>query len=69
MEFFERTVYSPEHEQFRSAFRAWLDKEVAPNHDQWERDGITPRDIWLQAVSVGEILAVGPILEALHRRV
>lgn len=49
MEFFERTVYSPEHEQFRSAFRSWLDKEVAPNHDQWERDGITPRDIWLQA--------------------
>ncbi|MFM8827544.1 MAG: acyl-CoA dehydrogenase family protein, partial [Actinomycetota bacterium] len=49
MEFFERTVYSPEQEQFRSAFRSWLDKEVAPNHDQWERDGITPRDIWLQA--------------------
>ncbi len=24
--------------------------------------------VWLQAVSVGEILAVGPILEALHRR-
>mgnify|MGYP002635480570 CR=1 FL=1 len=25
------------------------------------------RRIWLQAVSVGEILAVGPIIEALHR--
>ena len=25
------------------------------------------RRVWLQAVSVGEMLAVGPLLEALHR--
>jgi alkylation response protein AidB-like acyl-CoA dehydrogenase len=41
-----RTIYGDEHEQFRSAFQAFLDKEVLPFHAQWERDGITPREVW-----------------------
>jgi len=49
MDFFERNVYGPDHEQFRTAFRAWLDREIVPHHEEWERDGIVPRDIWLQA--------------------
>ena len=49
MDFFERTVYDAEHEQFRAAFRSWLDKEVVPHHERWEADGIAPREIWLQA--------------------
>ena len=53
MEIFERTIYNNEHEQFRTAFRAWLDKEIAPHHEQWESDGITPRDMWRQAGSLG----------------
>jgi len=48
-----RTLYADEHEQFRSAFRSWLDKEVVPNHEQYERDGITPRQLWLAAGSHG----------------
>ena len=48
-----RTLYADEHEQFRSAFRAWLDKEVVPRHEQFERDGITPRELWLAAGSHG----------------
>jgi len=48
-----RTLYADEHEQFRSAFRGWLDKEVVPNHEQYERDGITPRELWLAAGSQG----------------
>ena len=48
-----RTLYSDEHEQFRSAFRSWLDKEVVPHHEQYERDGITPRELWLAAGSHG----------------
>ena len=49
MEFFERTVYNADHEQFRAVFRQWLDNEVVPNHEQWEADGIAPREIWLEA--------------------
>ena len=53
MEIFERTIYNNEHEQFRAAFRQWLDKEIAPHHEQWEADGITPRAMWRQAGSLG----------------
>jgi alkylation response protein AidB-like acyl-CoA dehydrogenase len=44
-----RTIYDEEHEQFRTAFRSWLDNEVVPHHEEWERDGITPRSLWLEA--------------------
>ena len=44
-----RTIFADEHDQFRSAFRAWLDNEVVPLHEQYERDGITPRTLWLAA--------------------
>ena len=53
MEIFERTIYNNEHEQFRTAFRSWLEKEIAPHHEQWESDGITPREMWRQAGSLG----------------
>ena len=44
-----RTAFADEHHQFRSAFRNWLDHEVVPHHEQWERDQIVPRAIWLEA--------------------
>jgi alkylation response protein AidB-like acyl-CoA dehydrogenase len=53
METFERTIYNAEHEQFRAAFRQWLDKEIVPHHEKWEADGIVPRDIWLAAGKLG----------------
>ena len=53
METFERTIYNAEHEQFRAAIRQSLDKEIVPNHEKWEADQIVPRDIWLQAGSLG----------------
>ena len=49
MEQIPRTLFGPEHDEFRSVFRAWLDHEVVPNHEQWETEGITPREIWLEA--------------------
>jgi len=44
-----RTIFSDDHDQFRSTFRNWLDREVVPNHEQWEQDGIVPRELWLEA--------------------
>ena len=49
MQAFPRTIYNDDHEAFRSAFRSWLDNEVVPNHEQWERDEIVPRSVWLEA--------------------
>lgn len=49
----QRTLFTDEHEQFRASFRRWAEKEVAANHDQWERDGIVPRDLFRRAGELG----------------
>ncbi|MGR7023315.1 acyl-CoA dehydrogenase family protein [Geodermatophilus sp. URMC 62] len=41
------SLYEAEHEDFRQTVRVFLEKNVAPFHGQWERDGIVPRDVWL----------------------
>ena len=46
-------VFNEEHEMFRQAFRKWLEKEVVPYHDQWEKDGMVPREIWNNAGEQG----------------
>jgi acyl-CoA dehydrogenase len=38
--------YSEEHRIFRQSLRKFFEKEVIPNVDQWEEDGIVPREIW-----------------------
>jgi alkylation response protein AidB-like acyl-CoA dehydrogenase len=50
---YERTLFEPEHELFRESFRAFLDRHVAPHHEQWERDKIVDRSVWLQAGKQG----------------
>ena len=38
--------YTEEHKNFRKRLRAFLEKEVTPYADQWERDGIVPKSVW-----------------------
>lgn len=47
------SIYEAEHEDFRTTARAFLEREVAPHHDQWEKDGIVPREIWTKAGEAG----------------
>ena len=49
----KRTVFEDEHEALRASFRAWLDKEVVPNHLEWEAAGIVPHDLFGAAGSHG----------------
>jgi len=49
----ERTLFDEEHEMFRAAFRAFLDKEVAPRNDEFEHAGIVSRDVWTSAGASG----------------
>ncbi|AFU03932.1 acyl-CoA dehydrogenase family protein [Nocardia brasiliensis] len=49
----ERTLFEPEHELFRESFRKFLDQHVAPNHAQWEEQGIVDRSVWLEAGKQG----------------
>jgi alkylation response protein AidB-like acyl-CoA dehydrogenase len=43
----------PEHEEFRKSFRAFVDREIVPHHDEWERNRIVPRALWEAAGSQG----------------
>ena len=38
--------YTDAHEAFRDRLRTFVSKEVTPNVDQWEKDGIEPKSIW-----------------------
>ena len=40
------TELNTELEQFRDMVKRFLDKEIKPNYEQWEKDGIIPRDVW-----------------------
>ncbi|MFN7953120.1 MAG: acyl-CoA dehydrogenase family protein [bacterium] len=46
-------TFSAEHEIFRQSVRSWLEKEVVPFHDQWEKDRRIPRSVWLRAGELG----------------
>ncbi|MGC9324522.1 MAG: acyl-CoA dehydrogenase family protein [Desulfomonilia bacterium] len=40
------TYYTQEHSIFRESIRRFFAKEVTPFVDQWEHDGIVPRELW-----------------------
>ena len=50
---YQRTLFEPEHELFREAYRSFLERHVAPFHDQWEKDKIVDRGVWLEAGKQG----------------
>jgi alkylation response protein AidB-like acyl-CoA dehydrogenase len=50
---YERPILEAEHESFRSTVRSFIEKEVTPFHDQWEKDGVVPRDLWMKAGAQG----------------
>ena len=44
-----RTVYEPEHEQFREVVREFLAREIAPHARAWEKAGIVDREVYRAA--------------------
>jgi alkylation response protein AidB-like acyl-CoA dehydrogenase len=50
---YERTLFEPEHDLFRESYRLFLKRHVAPYHEQWERDKIVDRGVWLEAGKQG----------------
>ncbi len=41
---------------FRDATRKFMEREVAPNIDRWERQGMVDRELWLKAGEAGLLL-------------
>ena len=49
----ERNFFNSDHEQFRDTVKKFIDREIAPFHQQWEEDGVVPRELWLKAGETG----------------
>jgi acyl-CoA dehydrogenase len=49
----ERTLFKEEHDIFRAAFRKFMEKEVIPRHEQWEEEGMVPKELWKKAGEQG----------------
>jgi alkylation response protein AidB-like acyl-CoA dehydrogenase len=45
----DRKHYDDEHVAFGDAFRTFVDKTIAPNYLDWEKAGITPREVFQEA--------------------
>ena len=46
-------VFSEQHEMFRGAVRAFVDKEVAPHVEEWEAAGRMPKTLWRRMGDLG----------------
>ncbi len=57
----QRALFTEEHEMFREQVRRFVDKEVVPYHDQWERDGVVSRDLWRAAGEAGLLCCEVPV--------
>ena len=49
----ERNIFTEEHQMFRESVRRFIQKEIAPYHEEWEKAGIVPRELWLKAGEMG----------------
>jgi alkylation response protein AidB-like acyl-CoA dehydrogenase len=49
----QRTLFTEEHKMFRDSFRHFVEKEVVPYNDQWEKEGLVSRELWLKAGQQG----------------
>lgn len=49
----QRNIFNDEHDMFREAVKRFVAQEIAPYHEEWEKAGIVPRDIWLKAGEYG----------------
>jgi alkylation response protein AidB-like acyl-CoA dehydrogenase len=48
-----RDLFGPEHDDLRESFGRFLDSEIVPGYEQWERDGIIPRDVLRRVGELG----------------
>ena len=51
----KRTIFEADHDAFRETARTFCEKEIAPYHEQWEKDSIVPRELWTKAGEMGLI--------------
>jgi alkylation response protein AidB-like acyl-CoA dehydrogenase len=55
-----RELFEPEHDMFRDSFRRFLDKEIVPRAEEFEREGIMDRAIFARAGAAGFLAMEAP---------
>jgi alkylation response protein AidB-like acyl-CoA dehydrogenase len=48
-----RTLFEPEHVDYRESVRRFVAEEITPHHAEWEREGIVPRELFAKAAAKG----------------
>lgn len=55
-----RIAFTTEHEIFRNSVRKFLERELLPNFDRWEADGIIDRSFWRACGAAGLLCPTVP---------
>jgi alkylation response protein AidB-like acyl-CoA dehydrogenase len=45
--------FDAEHRMYRDSMRKFVEREIVPYHEQWEKDGVVPRELWRTAGTNG----------------
>ena len=56
----QRTLFDDTHDEFRSAFRTFLEREAAPHREQWDDDGLVDRELFKKAGANGFLAMEAP---------
>ena len=56
----DRTIFDQDLDIFRDSVRKFCEAEIAPFHEQWEKEGQISRDAWLKAGELGLLCASMP---------
>ena len=48
-----RNIFNEEHKLFRESIAEWIEKEIAPKYDEWEKKKQIPREIWQKLGTLG----------------
>ena len=55
-----REIFSEDHHAFRDVARKFFEREVAPQHGEWEKAGVAPRSVWQKAGAAGLLCTTIP---------
>ena len=56
----ERQIFETEHEDFRETVQRFVAEEVSPHFEQWEEDGIMPREVFRKAADKDMLAMAAP---------
>ena len=56
----QRELFEPEHDMFRDSFRRFLEKEIVPRQEEFERGGIMDRAVFARAGAAGFLAMDAP---------